>query len=172
MKEEIFVLSVSGWECYCPVWFRARRTKDDFKRIVREAIHNCLPKLTAKEEDFGHSFIGGHEMQRTIIPILEKEGFEVITPKLEIDLMGECYYYKGRNDKPDIISVEDWKTITDHNTKVQDRLYEPIKIELGMELPKDKDYGKRRAKIIILCNKKRLQMGLLRGFRRRRSKKK
>ena len=98
MKEEIFVLSVSGYEGYSPTWFRARRSQDDFERIVKEAIHNVTPALIKKDEEFGYSFIGGHDVKKFILPILNKEGFKVITPRSEIDLMGDCLYNKGQND--------------------------------------------------------------------------
>lgn len=141
-KENIYVLSVSGYDGYAPTWFRSTRSKTAFKRIVKEAIHNSLKKLTKKDK-WGYDFISGHDIKEIIMPLLKEEGFEEITPTLEIDLMGECLYSKSRNDKPSIIARDDWKIILEHNQMIKDDMYKRI---MKTEKKKSKKEKKAEAK--------------------------
>jgi len=112
-----FVLNVSGFECYTPVWFEKDCTKEDFETAVRECIHDSLPEIIEKDE-----YIAGHDLLDVVQVMLENKGFKIIQPVLEISLYGECFY-RDISDKPDSISPSDWLKILEHNKRIHDKTY-------------------------------------------------
>ena len=64
----------------------------------------------------GHLVLFGYKKLKEI---LEKMGFEVVKPELEIDLQGECLYNGDReDDRPEIFDDETWKLIIEYNNKI------------------------------------------------------
>lgn len=126
-----YVLSIKGNEWYTQIWFLADKSKDEFRDIVSELTEMVMPEIFAEG-----SYIGGHEIMDRILPLMEKEGFQILKPELEIDLRGEIFYSPSRNDidrKPDFMSDQLWSQILEHNQKVHDRVFD--KPERGLNEP-------------------------------------
>ena len=112
-----YVVNVSGYETYEPIWFESDCSKIQFKKVVRECSEVALNKLMRKRRK---DQIGGHDVLEVLVPLLEEKGFKKIVPDLEISLNGECYYSKGCYEKPAIFSRKMWKQVVEFNQKIND----------------------------------------------------
>lgn len=121
----LFVISVSGYEEYRPIWFRKEFCLTaEFTEFVHKAVIQAVKKLDKREP---RDYIRGNDILDVIVPLMKKMGFEVVRPELEIDLRGECLYGDKEEDRPDIIDAETWDLIVEHNKKVHNYLYDDRK---------------------------------------------
>jgi len=119
-----YVISVTGYEDYRPVWFMdSGEDEKDFEETVQAAMAAVLPELISLDN---HGYICGYDLQDAIVPEIEKNGFIVVKPEVEIDLRGECLYREGEFKKPDLMSNEDWHKILNHNDEIDKEVYEDL----------------------------------------------
>jgi len=124
IKENYYVLNVSGYECYSPVWFKSAKSKANFKQTVKDSIHECVPSMLKKKHG---CYISGYSLLESVIPFIEAKGFEKITPHLELSLEGECLYHQDKcNRRPVIIPKEEWKLIIAHNKIIDNMTYDEL----------------------------------------------
>ena len=126
-----YVLSLGGYECYSPIWFVSKFSKQAFKTAVKKTVKIILDKsLENPEAEGGPSYIDGHtfigfwkqDVKKMLKDSMKKQGFYLIEPDYELSFEGECLY-RECNKKPSIFSKGDWEKILKHNKFVHDYVY-------------------------------------------------
>ncbi len=129
-----YVMSIVGYECYSPVWFKSKRSKEEFEKACKIAAEKVILKAMSSDDMGyidGHTIVGFWNPKHKAIlkKCMSKLGFEMIEPVFEYSFIGECLYTKSdRKEKPDMFSNELWDKILEHNQKVRDYVYkdEPL----------------------------------------------
>ena len=127
-KSKYYLISVTGFECYEPRYFRCDCSKDEFKKAVAESMDEAIPSLMKRD-----GWITGHELLDKLVPIMVKKGFWYAKPDFEVDIKGECIYAKREDnseindrERPEFISDESWNKIIEHNEKFREKLNKQI----------------------------------------------
>jgi len=112
-----YVIFVSGWEEYYPVWFKCDLPQEKFEEQYKIALNKAIDKLC----DTNDSYIDGHDLINEIIPYLESVNIKVFKCNKEYGLGGSIFYdNRSVEDKPDLISDEYWDKIVKHNNDRRD----------------------------------------------------
>ncbi len=144
-------MSIVGFECYCPVWFKSELSKKEFEKACKIAAEKVILKAM-DDPDMGyidgHIIVGSWNPKHKIIlkKCMAKLGFEMIEPAFEYSFLGECLYSKrDREEKPDMFSNELWDKILQHNQKVRDEVYkdEPLYEQIRKEEIEEKKENKQ-----------------------------
>jgi hypothetical protein len=134
----VFVLSVTGYEEYSPIWLSKNCTKEEFIADVQDAV-----KLATEELTKGNEFLDGHDLQEAVVSIMtSQKGFEVVQAIHEVFLGGEVYY-SDHHRRPDGIPPDAWEIIIRHNAKVDEEFHKDcMKLHAEREAKQSKESPK------------------------------
>jgi len=147
-----YVMSIVGFECYSPIWFKSELSKEEFEKACKVAAEKVILKAM---DDPDTGYIDGHliigewnpKHKKLLRYCMAELGFEMIEPTFEYSFIGECLYTKrDRKEKPDMFSDELWDKILKHNQKIRDGLYkdEPFYEQISKEETKEEKKEKKQ----------------------------
>lgn len=136
-KINYYVLNISGYEEYYPIWFVSNKSKQEFKKTIIDAIDENLSLLLKN-----NNYIDGHDLLEAIKPTMIKKGFKIILPDLEISLKGSCLYRVHKNtdtkaERPEAISDMAWDKILTHNEAIREFIHEESRVKYPQKIKND-----------------------------------
>ena len=124
-----YVMSVTGYESYHPVWFESDKSTKEFKVAVKYVSQVMIErKLRDPKTSFLSAYdITGNDYDKEtttlLATLMSPLGFELIEPVHEVTLYGDNILSEyDRKDKPDMFSDELWDKILRHNDNVRHQI--------------------------------------------------
>jgi len=132
IKPNFYIVCVSGWEEYTPLYFTATETasQESFSNIVQKCFENIWQNLKKANYD---EYIEARYFLNRIPNELINYGYIQIEPQQAIKLGGSCYYGHSKTDrqqKPDIIPQHIWDEMVEHNLELNRKSFD----EKGLEV--------------------------------------
>ena len=112
----IYIVSLTGWETYVPVYFEADCSPEEFKQKVQSAINKVMPSVFETRSDWT---IGGNDIYEPVLVELQKDKtIKKICSNGEFCIPEHAYDSRRTYcEKPDILSEPLWEKIIKHNKK-------------------------------------------------------